>query len=148
MRPNFMVALVAVSLLAGTLAYGAAAERIGIVKSIAGDVVVARGARVIKAEQNLTLFEGDVIKTGANGKAGMILGDDTVISMGSNSMIDLKSYLFQPNEKRLSLIARIVHGTASFLSGQIAKLAPKQVHIETPLATIGVRGTHFLVRVD
>jgi hypothetical protein len=146
MRPYLLVALV-VSLMAADLTYGAA-EHIGIVKSMAGEVLVTRGALTIKAEPNATLFEGDVIQTGANGKAGLILGDDTVISMGANSTVDLKAYQFQPQEKKLSLIARVLHGTASFLSGQIAKLAPKRVQVETPHATVGVRGTHFLVRVD
>jgi hypothetical protein len=148
MRILFMVIQAAVLLLAGSLTYGASADHIGIVKTMAGEVSIDRGGRSIQAEPNLKLYESDVIKTGANGKAGLILEDDTVISMGFNSTIALKSFLFQPNEKKLSFIARVYHGTASFISGQIAKLAPSLVHIETPHATVGVRGTHVLIQVD
>lgn len=126
----------------------AAAEHAGIVKSTVGEVVVVRGDRSISAQPNLKLFEGDLVRTGPTGKAGLILEDDTVISMGNNSSICLKSFLFQPNEKKLSLIAQIIHGTISYLSGQIAKLAPNAVRLETPRATVGVRGTHVLIEVD
>ncbi len=148
MRSMFMVVLVAALALASTLAYGSTVDHAGIIKSMAGDVVIARGGRTIKAGTNMILMEGDVVQTGAKGKAGLILDDDTVISMGSNSMMAIKSFMFQPNEKKLSLIVRVFLGTVSFLSGQIAKLAPNLVHIETPFATVGIRGTHVLIQVD
>ena len=148
MKPIIMVVLVAASLLAGALAYGATAEPIGIVKSTVGEVVVTRGGRTVVATPNLKLYEGDVVQTGANGKAGLILEDDTVIAMGLNSRLAVEKFSFQPSEKKLSFLARIFRGTVSFLSGQIAKLAPDRVHIETPYATVGVRGTHALIRVD
>jgi hypothetical protein len=144
----FMVVLVAALALASTLAYGSTVDHAGIIKSMAGDVVIARGGRTIKAETNMILLEGDVVQTGAKGRAGLILDDDTVISMGSNSMMAIKSFMFQPNEKKLSLIVRVFLGTVSFLSGQIAKLAPNLVHIETPFATVGIRGTYVLIQVD
>ena len=144
----FMAVLVSAVALASTLAYGSPLDHAGIVKTMAGEVVIARGGRTIKAVTNMILMEGDVVQTGSNGKAGLILDDDTVISMGSNSRIAIKSFMFQPNEKKLSLIARVFQGTVSFLSGQIAKLAPNLVHIETPFATVGIRGTHVLIQVD
>ena len=96
----------------------------------------------------MRLQKGDQIRTGAKGKVGLIFEDDTVISLGPNSVIEIDNFLFQPNEKRLSFIARILQGTVSYLSGQIAKLAPNQARLETPHATVGMRGTHVLVKVD
>lgn len=93
-------------------------------------------------------MQGDVIQTGSNGKVGLILYDDTVISMGFNSKIALDSFLFDPNEKQLSLVTRIFSGTMTYISGQIAKLAPSKATIETPYATIGSRGTHLFIKVE
>ncbi len=140
--------LFAVLMLSSSLACGSAAEHVGIVKSMAGEVEIARGDRILKAEPNHKLFEGDIVQTGPNGKAGLILEDDTVISLGYNSKIAIKNFMFQPNEKKLSFIAKIFQGTVSFLSGRISQLAPDQVRIETPHATVGTRGTHVLIRVD
>jgi hypothetical protein len=134
--------------LAASLAHAAEEDHIGMIKSLAGEVVVDRAGRTIKAEPNLKLYLADVVKTGADGKTGLILEDDTVISMGFNSSLALKSFQFKPNEKKLSFIARVYQGTVTFISGQIAKLAPSLVHIETPHATVGVRGTHVLIKVD
>ena len=148
MRLIFIVVLVAALMLAGTLAYGVTADHIGIVKSMVGEVVITRNGRIIMATPNLKLYEGDVVQTRSNGKAGLILEDDTVISMGQNSTLAIKSFMFQPAERKLSFIARVLQGTAAFLSGQIAKLAPRQVRIETPDVTVGVRGTYVLIQVD
>lgn len=148
MRSIVMVVLVAALEMTGTMSFGATADHVGIVKSMAGEVVIVRGDRTIKVEPDMKLREGDIVQTGPNGKAGLILEDDTVISMGFKSRVAIKSFMFQPNDKKLSFIARIFQGTASFLSGQIAKLAPNQVHIETPNATVGIRGTHVLIQVD
>lgn len=135
-------------LVATQISMAADADHVGIVKSVAGDVLIVRNNSSLKAVTNMNLMILDTVKTGSDGRVGMILEDDTVISMGSNSRITIENFMFQPNEHKLSFIARIFHGTASFISGQIAKLAPHQVHIETPYATIGTRGTQFLVKVD
>lgn len=146
---RFLCLLLFFSVLAKTAspAYGAA-EHVGIIKSVVAVVTIERSGVSLNAEPNLKVLEGDVIQSGSTGKAGLILDDDTIISMGSNSRITIKKFMFQPNEKKLSLIAKIFHGTVSFLSGQIAKLSPNMVTIETPAATIGLRGTHVLVQVD
>lgn len=148
MKSFYRVALVVALVLTSTLVYGSDMDHAGIVKSLEGEVLIARNDQILKAEQNFRLLEGDVIQTGSNGKAGLILEDDTVIAMGFNSKIAIKNFMFQPHEKKLSFISRVFYGTVSFLSGQIAKLAPKQVIIETPYATIGSRGTHILIQVD
>ena len=67
---------------------------------------------------------------------------------GPNSEMSIESFLFNPADKQLSFITRLIRGTFSFISGQIAKLAPKKVILQTPDATLGVRGTKFLVKVD
>lgn len=123
-------------------------EHVGIVKSLSGEVTIMRNDRPLKAEGNMKLLKGDLIRTGANGKAGLIFEDDTVISIGPNSSIVIEDFLFQPDEKKLSFIARIIQGTAAYLSGQIARLAPNLVKLETPHATVGMRGTHVLIKVD
>jgi hypothetical protein len=45
----------------------------------------------------------------------------------------------------MSLIARLAKGTMAYMSGIIGKLAPESVRFETPVATIGIRGTCFVV---
>ena len=91
---------------------------------------------------------GDIVKTDDKGGIGLIFTDDTIISMGSKSEIVIEDYLFEPTDGKLSFIARMIQGTVSFISGKITKLSPDSVRLETPAATIGVRGTHILVKVE
>ena len=46
------------------------------------------------------------------------------------------------------MIARIAKGTISYISGIIGRQSPESVKFQTPDATIGVRGTQFLVKVE
>ena len=121
---------------------------VGIVKTVSGDVVIDRNGQSVAAQINTKVINGDLVKTGSDGKVGLVFADDTVISMGSNSQIVIENFLFEPAEKQLSFVARMIQGTASFLSGQIARLAPDTVRLETPDATIGLRGTRVLVKVQ
>jgi hypothetical protein len=123
-------------------------ESAGIIKSVSGDVFIINSKTTVKAVPNMRIIQGDFIKTGANGSAGLIFEDDTVVGLGPNSEMSIESFLFNPVNKELSFIARMIHGTFSFITGQIAKLAPEKVKFETPDATLGVRGTKFLVKVE
>ena len=124
------------------------ADHAGIVKSLAGTVAILRNTAPLKAEPNMKLYKGDRIETGTDGKVGLIFEDDTVVSIGPNSTIVIDDFIFQPQDRKLSFIARILKGTVSYLSGQIGKLAPNKVRVETPQATVALRGTHILIKVD
>jgi hypothetical protein len=79
---------------------------------------------------------------------GVVLRDDTKLSLGPESEIQISSFAFAPAEGRLALVAKFAHGVLAFVSGRIAKLSPDAVRIETPVAILGVRGTQFLAKVE
>ncbi len=132
----------------GSLNASAQQESAGIIKTVSGEVFITNPETTIKAVANMRIIQGDSIQTGANSSAGLIFEDDTVVALGPNSEMLIESFLFDPHNKKLSFIARMAHGTFSFITGQIAKLAPKKVKLETPDATLGVRGTKFLVKIN
>ena len=146
MKITCIMVLTIVLILSRTTHCTAASEFIGIVKTVSQDAFLIRKGETIAASVNMKMMVGDVVRTGPNGAIGFILKDDTIISMGSGSEVVIDDFLFDPVEKKLSLIARMFHGTAAYLSGQIVKLSPESVRFETPAATIGMRGTHFLVK--
>jgi hypothetical protein len=120
----------------------------GLVKSVRGNPVIIRGTESIDAREGMEIVKGDIIETDIHGTMTIVFSDDTVISMGSETRIAVDEYVFEPLEKKLSFVARIIRGTVSYLSGQIAKIAPESVRISIPAAVIGVRGTHVLIRVE
>ncbi len=135
-------------MLGSTLGSQAAPASVGIVRSVSMDAHILRNKTSIAAKTNMKIMNGDVVKTGPSGSIGLIFDDDTLVSMGPNSEFVVEDFLFNPSEKKLSFVVRMLQGTFSYLSGQISKLVPGAVRLETPDATIGIRGTHVLVKVE
>ena len=132
-------------LLAAT-AYGA--EAVGYVKTASGDAQVVDNGAAKPATVGTPLAVGDVLRTGKNGNLGVTLKDNTVMSFGPATEFKLEAYLFAPAKGDLKLDGKLSKGTLQFVSGTIAKLRPEAVSLKTPSATIGVRGTRFLLKVD
>jgi hypothetical protein len=137
----------ALSLLAASV-WAADGETIGSIKNLRGQATVVRNQQSLPAQVGLKLIKSDILKTGSNSSIGVILRDDTLLSLGPNSEIALADFAFSPNEGRLSLVTRMTKGTAAYLTGQIGRLSPQSVRFETPVATIGIRGTMFAVKIE
>ena len=94
------------------------------------------------------LMVGDTLATGPGGSLGAILRDNSTMSLGPASSLVIRKFLFSPADGKLGLLVRVTRGTMAYLSGLIARLAPESARFETPVATIGTRGTRFAVRLD
>ncbi len=121
---------------------------IGKAKTGKGDVTVVRNGQSTPLKVGDRLYQKDIIRTGTDSTVGIIFEDNTVLSLGPNSEIVIDEYIFAPEKGILSMVARILKGTASYLSGIIGKQSPEAVKFHTPDATIGIRGTQFLVKAE
>ena len=139
-----LVGALCLTTVAGTAVAG---ETIGMVRSVSGDAAVTRGEKSLPAAPGMKLMVGDTLLTGRDGSLGVILRDDSSLSIGPGSRLVLQSFEFSPSEGKFDLVARISRGTMAYLSGLIGKLAPEKARFETPTATIGIRGTRFAVKV-
>ncbi|HEX3499649.1 MAG TPA: FecR domain-containing protein [Stellaceae bacterium] len=137
--------------LAALLAWSAAAQdaaRIGTIKTLRGDARVIGPSGSVAAAIGSAVRQNDTLETGADGALGLTFIDNTTLSMGAKSRITLTKVVFDPDQNDFAFATSIVKGTFMFVSGSIAKLAPQAVQITTPVNTIGIRGTRFLVRID
>jgi hypothetical protein len=89
----------------------------------------------------------DAIVT-ANSKAGITFKDDTKVQITEHSKLVIDNFVYDDSKKTGKLGMKMALGTIKYASGQIAKNDPQQVVVETPTATIGVRGTDFSGTVD
>jgi len=121
---------------------------VGSVKTATGTAHLNRDGQLFTAHVGDHLFKGDILITADNSSLGVIFRDDTILSLGSRSEICIDEFIFDPAHDDVSFITSVSKGTAQFISGQIAKVAPDKMTVETPLSTIGIRGTRFLVKVD
>lgn len=120
----------------------------GFVKNVSGQAFVERNKVLMDAHVKDKLIENDILVTGRNGSMGVILQDNSVMSIGPNTRLIISKFVFEPENKKFSFIAQIKKGSLVYLTGLIAKLNHKGVRFETPTAVCGVRGTHFAINVD
>jgi len=126
----------------------AAEDVIGGLRKVTGKAVIERNGAQIVARDGLEVMQNDVIKTGKDGGLGIVFRDNTRLSIGPETELTLGRYIFAPAENRFEFLTRILKGTAAYISGSIGKLSPESVTIETPTATIGIRGTRFCTKVE
>jgi len=144
-----MLILMFFALLATATVVTAEDERrpIGVVKTATGDATIQREGLRIAAQPGYPLLRGDVLSTGATGAMGVMLRDDTILSLGPSTETSIEQFVFEPAEQKLGMVVRVARGFIGYLSGRISKLAPGAVRLETPVATLGVRGTYLAVRI-
>jgi FecR protein len=89
----------------------------------------------------------DAVKT-SQGKVGITFADDTKVQVNENSKLVIDDFVYDPKKSTGKLALNMAGGTVRYASGAIAKNNPSKVAINTPTATIAVRGTDFTATVD
>jgi len=124
-----------------------ASPAIATVQKVNGTASVARQGQSLSATVGLEIWENDTLRTGRDGSISLVFNDDTSLSLGPESVLVIDEFVFAPRQGKFSIVLRMVKGTAAYLSGLISKLAPESAHFETPSASIGIRGTKFVVKI-
>ncbi len=120
----------------------------GFVKTVEGDGRIVRGEASMPAKPGDILHVSDTVTTEKHSSVGIMLEDDTLLSLGPDSRLELSDFAFAPQEEKFAIAIRLLKGSFAYMSGVIARLAPEKVRIETPDAVIAVHGTRFLVKVE
>lgn len=121
---------------------------IGYVKTITDQTSIIENGNMIKAGLGSPIHVGSIIKTDEKGASGLTLKDNTILSIGPNTELEIEAYQFLPQQEKLQLSANLLKGTLHYISGVIAKLKPEAVTLKTPTGVIAVRGTRFLVKIE
>ena len=119
-----------------------------LVKKIKGSAYIIREGKEIVLDIGTKVFEKDVIFTKKKSNLSLIFKDNTRISIGEKSEFKLERYLFIPSEKKESFIINLLQGSIECITGLISKINPEAFEIKAKSASIGIRGTHFIVTVD
>ena len=117
-------------------------ELIGNIESLEGEVFAIRadGERV-RHELGDQVFQGDILESGDDGKVGVLLADETTFAMSSEGRMVLDEMVCDPATQEGSVSMSVLQGVFTFVSGQVAKTDPDATTLDTPVATIGIRGT-------
>ena len=85
------------------------------------------------------VYLGDVVRTGADGRVGINFTDGSAFNLSSNAHMTLDEFVYDPNGKSNATLFNLTKGTFTFVAGKVAKTG--DMKIDTPVATMGVRGT-------
>ena len=117
-------------------------QPIGQVDTVAGEVTALRvdGTEVVLGEGD-AIFQGDVINTGIDAAIGVVFVDDSTFSLGADARMVLDELIFDPATGDGRSAFSVVQGVFSFVSGEIAASGPDAMVVNTPVMSIGIRGT-------
>jgi hypothetical protein len=119
----------------------------GRVKVVNGTAFVVHEGQRVPVQVGTPLYEQDSVATGADGRVGITLRDDTRLSIGPQTTIEISRFVYAQSDSQFSFVLKVVRGVVAYVSGRIAKLSPDAVRLETPSAIVGVRGTRLVIEV-
>lgn len=100
-------------------------------------------------EKTSPIYENDTLITGKDSQAQIVFTDNTLMTFRQDTtfMIDEYSFTRKPKEEESTgkYIMKLIKGGFRTITGLIARNHPDDYQINTPVATIGVRGTDYSV---
>ncbi len=111
--------------------------------AVIGDVrIVGRDGAQRAAARGGELREGETLLSGANGLAQLRLADGGMISVRGNTELKLDRFAYRGQDDRnASLLVSLLKGGFRSVTGLIGQLNRDGYKVNTPFATIGIRGT-------
>jgi hypothetical protein len=119
----------------------------GTVKVIKGSAAIERDGRKIPATVGMPVHVGDTLVTGEDGSIGVTFQDDSLLSVGPNSVLSVDRFVFDYTTHKGEFDTSLKRGTLAAVSGKLVKEQPESMRVKTPAAIMGVRGTEFTVKV-
>ncbi|WP_373085488.1 FecR domain-containing protein [Sneathiella sp.] len=121
----------------------AANMNVGEVTRLQNAATVTRQGQDTPLKLGSAIHEDDRINTGTDTRIEITFIDDTKLTIGESSQLAVEKYLFNPDKGIGTAILDAVKGPFRFITGQIGKMANKNVEVRTLVGTIGIRGTDF-----
>ena len=112
-----------------------------------GEITRVNSSETFTAELDSDIFSFDDVRTG-NGRLAIEFLDDSVVKLTEHSKLVIDEYIFDPDPSKSKMSLNMASGTARFISGAFGKINKENITINTPTATIGIRGTDFTTTVD
>jgi hypothetical protein len=85
------------------------------------------------------VYRGDLIETGADGALAIAFADGTSFNVSRNARMEVNEFIYDPNGQSNSTLMSVTKGTFTFIAGNVARTG--DMKIDTPLGTVGIRGT-------
>lgn len=101
-------------------------------------------------QKTSVVYLHDRLITNDKTQAEIVFTDNTIITFHTGSSFLVDNYSFRPKDKKGTVgksVMRLLEGGFRTITGLIAKDNPSDYAVNTPVATIGVRGTDYMVQI-
>lgn len=119
-------------------AAGYAEDDVGIVVALKGRAEIQREKRKIEAAVKGSILLQDTVQTKAESRAKMLFRDDSILTLGENSMVVIKDYLYAEGRKKGKTVFNLMDGKLRSLVGN------NEFEVHTPTVVVAARGTYFV----
>jgi hypothetical protein len=118
------------------------ASPVGQIEEMKGTATIIRtDGTKDAAAPGTPVYQGDVIETGAQGSVNIVFADETSFAVSENARLAIDEYVYDPSSESGQTHFSVLRGVFVFTSGLVGRDDPDDVKIETPMGSIGIRGT-------
>lgn len=115
---------------------------VGAVEEVSGKATITRTDGTVEIITSGTpIYQGDIIETDAEGAVNIVFLDETSMAVSQNARLAIDEYTFDPATESGTTDLSVLRGLFVFTSGLIGRDDPDDVNIDTPVGSIGIRGT-------
>ncbi len=124
-------------------------KKVGYVARLEGEASVRDlNGRMQELQINSQIFEGDRIETMSGARLHILLDDGAEVFLKEDSVLKISEYVITEGYgKDSSSIMDLLRGGLRKITGSIGASALANYQLQTGLATIGIRGTEYVIKL-
>jgi hypothetical protein len=129
------------------MAFEEGKDGIGFYSAVAGHVSVTHSgeARVFPVKLHDQVLFKDVIETQNESRTKAFFQDDSILTVGENSRVEINEYIYNPEDNVRRAIVKLMQGQVRALVSKVFKANGSKFEVHTPSAVAAARGTYFAV---
>lgn len=123
--------------------------RVGYVSQLEGRVSARDDSgRIQQLQINSMIFEGDRIETDLGSRVQIFMDDGAEVLLKEDSVLKITEYVITTGyDQESSSIMDLLRGGLRKITGSIGASALANYQVQTGLATIGIRGTDYVIKL-
>lgn len=122
---------------------------VGMVREVSGEAIVTHPNGITeKISAGTPIYQGDIVETKADGAVNIIFVDETTFAVSKDARLAIDEYVFDPATQSGETNFSVLRGVFVFTSGLIGREDPDDVQIDTPVGSIGIRGTTIMGTIN
>jgi hypothetical protein len=133
-------AILGAILFAALPAVAAEPEQVGKVDKVQGEASAYQQSQRRSLAPAADVLYQDRLRTGASARLQATLKDGSQLTLGENGSLTVDDFVYKPG-RRGGTLAIKVRGAFLFVGGKVESPRGGNVTIDTPIGTLGVRGT-------